>query len=178
MTSIEGNMEVDTIPDRGIIAVRGLVKHALGRKLLISMRLITSLRTLTEVTLTRTEKQRALKIMLFSSLEEEIKGDIKWNHLVILHAPLVSLLLSISKTETRTILNWVWLNQISESFSVYPEFEDSRSLRNDSLKSWIQSSTTKVECLRIFPDWHWIEYSPLELFIMEGSSLWGPSWLK
>lgn len=90
MTGIEGNMEVDTIPVQGIIAIRGLVKRALGTKLLISIRLITSLRTLTEVTLTRTEKQKALKIMLLTHLVEEIQGDVKRNHLATWHTPLFS----------------------------------------------------------------------------------------
>lgn len=64
------------IPLQGIIAAGGLVKPALGGKLLISVRLITSARTLTEVTLTRTEKQKALNIMLFTCLEEEVKGNV------------------------------------------------------------------------------------------------------
>lgn len=87
MTGIEGNMEVDTLPVQDIIAIRGLVKHALGTKLLIRIRLITCVRTLTEVTLTRTEMQKALKIMHFTCLEEEIQGDVKRNHLATMHKP-------------------------------------------------------------------------------------------
>lgn len=77
LIGIEGNMKVDMTNAQGIIAVRRLVKHALGRKLFISMRLITSLRTLEEVTLTRTENLRSLEIILFTCLEGQIKGCVK-----------------------------------------------------------------------------------------------------
>ena len=62
---------------QGIRAVRGLVKHGLCRKLLLIVKLFTSLRTLTEVALTIAEKQRALKIILFTCLEEQIKRGVK-----------------------------------------------------------------------------------------------------
>ena len=78
----------------------------------------------------------------------------------------------------RTILNCTVQLHFIFFFDVYPEIEDSRDLRNDSLKTWIQSSISKVQCFRIFPDWHWTLCNHLLLFIMEGSSLWGPSWLK
>ena len=61
---------------QGIRAVRGLVKHGLCRKLLLIVKLFTSLRTLTEVALTIAEKQRALKIILFTCLEEQIKRGV------------------------------------------------------------------------------------------------------
>ena len=70
-------MGVDLTLIQGIRAVRGLVKHGLCRKLLLSVKLITSLRTLTEVALTIAEKQRALKIILFTCLEEQIKRGVK-----------------------------------------------------------------------------------------------------
>ena len=77
LTGIRGNVGVDLTPIQGITVVRGLVKHGLHRKLLISMKLITSWRTLTEVALTIAEKQRALEIMLFTCLEEQIKRSVK-----------------------------------------------------------------------------------------------------
>lgn len=117
LIGIEGNMKVDMTNAQGIIAVRRLVKHALGRKLFISMRLITSLRTLEEVTLTRTENLRSLEIILFTCLEGQIKGCIKWPCLATLQTSLLSLLMSNSKTEMGTILTWVWFNHISESSS-------------------------------------------------------------
>lgn len=54
------------IPLQVIMALRGLLKHALGRKLLLCTRLITTLRTLTAMTLTGKEKQMALEILLFT----------------------------------------------------------------------------------------------------------------
>ena len=66
MAGIEGNMEVDMIPLQVIMVLRVLLKQALGRKLLLCTRLITTLRTLTAMTLTRIEKQMALEILLFT----------------------------------------------------------------------------------------------------------------
>lgn len=54
------------IPLQVIMVLRVLLKHALGRKLLLYTRLITTLRTLTAMTLTRIEKQMALEILLFT----------------------------------------------------------------------------------------------------------------
>lgn len=62
----EGNMEVDMSPLQVIMALRGLLKHALGRKLLFRTRVIATLRTLAAMTLIRTEKQMALEILLFT----------------------------------------------------------------------------------------------------------------
>lgn len=163
---------------QGIIAVGGLVKHALGEKLLISMRLITSLRTLTEVTLRRAGKQKALKVMLFTCMEEEIKRDVKWNYLATPHTPPSLCSCPYLRPKWEPFLTGYGSVTFQNLFNVYSEFEDSRSLRNDSLKSWIRSNSSKVECFRILPDWHYIECSHLLLFIMESNSLWGPSWQK
>lgn len=54
------------IPLQVIMVLRVLLKHALGRKLLLCTRLITALRTLTAMTLTKIEKQMALEILLFT----------------------------------------------------------------------------------------------------------------
>lgn len=99
------------------------------------------------------------------------KGDVKWNHLARLHTLSLSLLLSISRTEMRNIFNCSVTFQ--NFLNVYLEFEESRSL-----KSWIQSRRSKVDCFRIFVSQHWIECSHLLFYIMEGNSIWRPSWLK
>lgn len=54
------------------------------RKLLISMRLITFLRTSTLVTLTRTVKQGALEFIFSTWMEQAIKGDIRQTFLATL----------------------------------------------------------------------------------------------
>lgn len=64
------------LPLQVIMVLRVLLKHALGRKLLLCTRLITALRTLTAMTLTKIEKQMALEILLFTCMGEEIKGNI------------------------------------------------------------------------------------------------------
>lgn len=57
LPGVEGTVEVDMIPLQVIMALRGPLKHALGRKLLLRTRLITTLKTLTAMSLKRTEKQ-------------------------------------------------------------------------------------------------------------------------
>lgn len=169
-------MEVNTLLVQGTIAIGGLVKCALGGELLICVRLITSSRTRTEVTLTRIEKQRTLKIMPFTCLEKDIKGDRKSSCHAAYTSPLCSC--PFLRLKWEPFLTGYGSITFQNLFNVYPEFEGSRSLRNDSLKCWILSSTSKVECFRIFSDWHWIECSHLSLYIMEGSGLWGPSVTK
>lgn len=74
LTGIGGNVGVDLTPIQDITAVRGLVKHDLRRKLLISMRLITSSRTLTEVALTNSRKSEGLgnhALYLFGGTDKE-----------------------------------------------------------------------------------------------------------
>lgn len=66
LPGVEGNVEVDMISLQVIMALSGPLKHALGRKPLLSTRLIATLKTLTTMTLTRTEKQMVLVTLLFT----------------------------------------------------------------------------------------------------------------
>lgn len=186
------------------MALRGLLKHALGRKLLLSTRLITTLMTLTAVTLTRTERQilclgnpvlyltgqgnkRQCNMGYFhgsytfsSGLEQ---GEFLKDRFQYPWLPWSILYRSGWHWTHRDPLAWglgakayFTVCLIGRILNL-AEFKHTVYFSFRTWKLWEPQSysiTPKVKLFWIFLDW----YGNWFLVIMEGFSLWGPPWQK